>query len=247
MSNASRAISLLVVLTAPSLAACHSGTSTDGADAATTDDGAVDEASTGDDAAPSTVTIESPADAAPPGDGATLPAACADYDGGIPPYASAAGGTVAGAGISATVCTATDLYVSSYLAPSNRLLLQIAGPVSTDFQSPTGATEGALALTVSVGTDTPALYTSAEGQSCGFAAFTYTLPSGTVTYVANATSDCSDPTNPAGSWAVTLTSVTPYQTDAASPGAHYVAHGMFAATLVAENSGAGTVAVSMGF
>jgi predicted small secreted protein len=179
MQHASAAATALVILAASWLAACNRGASSDAGDAGT-DDGAADAPSPGDDATESTVTIETPADAAL-ADAAPLPAACADYDAGAPPYASLAGGTVAGTGVSATVCAATEVYLSAYLSPANRLLLHVAGAVSTDFQSPANATEGTLALMVTVGTDTPAVYTSAESQSCGFVAFTYALPSGAVT------------------------------------------------------------------
>jgi hypothetical protein len=231
------------------LVACTKSTSGEAPDAATDDDGGTDAASPGDGAPSSTVTIETPADSAPPADGAAvLPAACADYDGGVPAYASAAGGTVTGPGVSATLCTAVDIDVSAYLAPSNRLLLRVAGPVSAAFESPAGATQGTLAMMVSVGTDAPALYTSAESQSCGFVAFTYDPPaSGEVTYLASATSDCADSTTVAGSWAVTLTAVTPYAGGAGSPGTYYVAHGTFSATLPQSNGGPGTVTVSLAF
>jgi hypothetical protein len=90
--------------------------------------------------------------------------------------------------------------------------------------------------------------TSGESQSCGFVAFTY-VPAGAgeVTYLASASSDCADSTTIAGSWAVTLTSVTPYAGSAGAPGRDYVAHGTFSATLPPSNGGAGTVAVSLEF
>jgi hypothetical protein len=248
MLRAPAATHALVLLAASWLAACGRGASGESTDAATGDDGDLDASSAGDVVTGSTVTIESPADAAAPGDGASLPAACVAYDGGVPSYASQAGGTVVGAGISAIVCTATDVEVSMYLSPANRLLLRIAGAVSTDFQSPAGATDGALALMVSVGTDTPAVYTSAEAQSCGFVAFTYTLPPAPdVTYQASATSDCFDSTTVAGSWTVTLTSVTPYGGGAGAPGSYYIAHGSLSATLQGANGGGGTVALSLSF
>ncbi|MGD0523800.1 MAG: hypothetical protein ABSE49_01580 [Polyangiaceae bacterium] len=239
------AASLLVLLLA-----CSKGASGEAADAAPDDDSDADAGSAGDDAPTSTVTIETPADSAPPADGAAvLPAACAEYDGGVPAYASPAGGTVDGPGVSATLCTAVDIDVSAYLSPSNRLLLRVAAPVSTVFESPAGATLGTLAMMVSVGTDTPALYTSAESQSCGFVAFTYDLPEapGEVTYLASATSDCVDATMVSGAWAVTLTSVARYAGDAGSPGTYYVAHGTFTATLPQSNGGPGMVTVSLAF
>jgi hypothetical protein len=232
------------------LLACNHGASGEAPDAAIDDDAGADEASTGGDAPAASVTIESPADSAPPADGAAvLPGACAAYDGGIPGYASAAGGAVSGAGVNATLCTSVDVDVSAYLSPSNRLLLRLAGPVSADFASPVGATGGALAMMVSVGTDTPAVYTSGESQSCGFVAFTYDPPGspGEVTYLASATSDCSDSTMVAGSWAVTLTSVTPYAGTPGTPGTYYVGHGTFSATLPQSNDGPGTVTVSIAF
>ncbi|HEY3815845.1 MAG TPA: hypothetical protein VGL81_01680 [Polyangiaceae bacterium] len=230
------------------LLACNHGASGEAADSGTNGDEAPDEASGGDDATASIVTIESPADSAPPGDGAALPPACAEYDAGAPAYASPAGGTVVGTGVSATVCAATAVDVSAYLSPANRLLLRIDGAVFTTFEAPANATQGTLALMISVGTDTPAVYTSAEPQSCGFAAFTYELPvaPGEVTYLASATSDCVDPTVVSGSWAVTLTSVTPYE-GTAGPGKYYVAHGMLAATLPQSNGGPGTVTVALAF
>jgi hypothetical protein len=248
MPRAFAATSALVLLAASCLAACNRGGSSESGDAATTDDGG-DDASTGGDVTETAISIESPSDAAP-GDAAPLPAACAGYDAGAPPYASLAGGTVVGSGVSATVCAATDVYISSFLSPANLLLLQITGTLSTDLLSPAGATEGTLALMISVGTDTPAVYTSSQSQSCGFMAFTYALPPApdeVFTYQAAATSDCSDPTTVSGSWAVTLTQVTPYQGNPEATGAHYVAHGSLTAMLPAANGGTGAVTVSLSF
>lgn len=241
---------LLAASLSVQLVACGKNTSGESPDAATDDDGGADAPSSGDAAPTLPVTVETPADSAPPADGAAvLPAACADYDGGVPAYASAAGGAVTGPGISATLCTAVDVDVSAYLAPSNRLLLRVTGPVSAAFASPAGVTQGTLAMMVSVGTDAPALYTSAESQSCGFVAFTYDLPGspGEVTYLASATSDCADSTTVAGAWAVTLTSVTPFAGSAGSPGTYYVVHGTFSAMLPQSNGGPGTVTVSLEF
>jgi hypothetical protein len=217
-------------------------------------------------------------------DGGTCPP---PVDGGLGPAQSAAGGTVTGPNLDATICNAgAYIYLSSATTPPGDHLFMLdsrEGYTLTTFQAPPGANAPLLNASVLVSTPSPGVYRSSDSAACGFVDFEYDLPippgvecsdgapptcspgcaalcSGlgcgscmpsppNVGYQAQAPSDClGSPQTVLGSWTLTLTSVTPYTTDAGSSSASYIVHGTLAATLVgAADGGSDTATMSMSF
>ena len=181
----------------------------------------------------------------------TATSADASLDGGqcshasaiaLPSYETVGSGIINGVDISASVCNVgVALYSSSDSFSPDQFLIRLnwEGTSLFDFQRPAEAAGGTLSGLISVSAPLPGRYTSADSPSpCGVLGFGYRLPVAqeplvlSLGYQATAPLDCvGDRQTTSGSWTVTLTSVSEFQSDAGQLSTNYLAHGQITASL----------------